>query len=126
MTDGHETTTQFVQLRIEFDDEEAAQEALAELQRRLEALDDVAGADAVVLEPRDPMSVIAAIGVAVAMVRTSTELVVQLRRFLAEVNGLVDDLNAARRVVVESDEGDVELDPDADEDELARVASGIE
>jgi hypothetical protein len=126
VTDEHETATQLVRLRIEFDDEPLTTEQLAELERRLGELDDVAAADAVALEPRDPMTVLAAIGVAVAVVKTSTELVVQLRRLLSEVTGLVDDIKTARRVVVEADDGDIEFDPDASEDDLARVAASVE
>lgn len=74
------------------------------------------------LEQRDPLSVIAAIGVAVAITKGSADLVVQLRRLIAEIQGLVGDIQSARRAVVESDGGDIELAEDLSDDDLELIA----
>lgn len=109
-------------LRVEFDDDAAAEQAVALFEQRLSDLEDVAEARATVLEQRDPLTAIAAIGVAVAITKTSTELVAQLRRLVAEIQGLVTDIKSARRAVIESDDGDIEIDADITDDELERIA----
>jgi hypothetical protein len=110
-------------LRVEFDDDAADEQAVALLEQRLSELDDVASARAIVLEQRDPLTALTAIGVAIAITKTSAELVAQLRRLVAEIQGLVTDIKSARRAVVESDSGDIEIDADMSADELERIVT---
>jgi hypothetical protein len=122
MTQEHAPDTSTMLLRVEFDDEAAAEQAAALLEQRLGELDDVADAQATMLEPRDALTAITAIGIAIAITKTSTELVVQLRRLVAEIQGLVSDIRPARRAVIESDSGEIEVDADITDDELELIA----
>lgn len=122
MTQQHAPDTSTMLLRVEFDDEAAAEQAAALLEQRLGALDDVADAQATVLEQRDPLTAITAIGVAIAITKTSTELVAQLRRLVAEIQGLVGDIRSVRRAIIESDDGEIDVDADISDDELELIA----
>lgn len=122
MTQEHAPDTSTMLLRVEFDDEAAAEQAAALLEQRLGELDDVADAQATMLEPRDALTAITAIGIAIAITKTSTELVAQLRRLVAEIQGLVSDIRPARRAVIESDSGEIEVDADISDDELELIA----
>jgi hypothetical protein len=126
VTQQHAPDTSTILLRVEFDDQDAAKEAVQLLEQRLGQLGDVASVKATVLEQRDPLTVITAIGVAIMITRGSTELVAQLRHLVTEIRGLVTDIRPARRAVIESDNGDVEVGSTVSDEELTAIAESAD
>jgi hypothetical protein len=126
VTQQHAPDSSTILLRVEFDDQDAAREAVQLLEQRLGQLDDVASAKATVLEQRDPLTVIGAIGVAIAITRGSTDLVAQLRHLITEIRGLVTDIRPVRRAVIESDNGDIEVRNAVSDEELTAIAESTD
>jgi hypothetical protein len=126
MTQQHTPDTSTILLRVEFDSQDTAQEAVQLLEQRLGQLDEVASAKATVLEPRDPLTVIGIIGVAIAITRSSTELVAQLRHLITEIRGIVSDFHPAGRAVIESDSGAIEVGSTVSDEDLAAIVESTD
>lgn len=94
------------------------------LQARLSDLDLVERAEAARDDQRSTAEIAAIVAAVVVIARESGDFVVHLRRFVQELQGLVEDIQGLRRVVFDVDGQTTSLDA-MGPDELSALADGI-
>lgn len=110
-----------VMFRLELEDPERAEEIAALVEQRFAALEDIDQVQAEPEELRDLATAVTVVAAAVMFAKGGTELVVQARRFIEELKGLLGDIPGLGRavVVVGAEEVDIDEVSDAQVAEIA-------
>ncbi|GAA4699084.1 hypothetical protein [Phytohabitans rumicis] len=111
-----------VRFHIELADPGQADAVAAAVRERLGQLDGVDRVQAAPTETRDLATVIAVVAAAVAFTRSGGDLVASLRHLVQELQGLVTDLRGLKRVVLNVDGEEVDIDQ-MDDEQLAALAA---
>lgn len=108
---------------VELDDPEAADAVAAALRDRLTSLDEVEQANLKASTTRDLGSVIVVVGTVVLIARGSADVLGEARRVIANLRGLIEEVDGLRRILVDLRDRQVELDAldDADDEEIASM-----
>lgn len=114
-------TDSVVRFHLELEDGTDADDVAMQLEDRLRGLEPVREAEAAPDEQRSIAELTTIVVAAAVLARGSGSLVVELRRFVQQLSGLVEDLRGLKRVIFDVDGREIALDELGD-DELAALA----